>query len=165
MAFVLHNSAHTQCPAAVSRLQLTSPCSATDSPREHRPSSCQSHPRSFLSGGTTLTTFKPSLTGDSLSKWKGSRVLCHLSTIAPSSPLSVDTTSNPNESSSSHGRKARCFCKMFNGDHTAGERAFDDDEGGGNCDGTSWLHYLMDQAGIDTSHAQVKALLLLFSSP
>jgi hypothetical protein len=48
------------------------------------------------------------------------------------------------------GRKASCCCKLFN-DDAAGEY--------GEAVGTSWLHCLMDHAGIDTSHAQVRFFL------
>lgn len=84
-------------------------------------------PRSFS------TTLKPSLAG--AGTWKG---------------LRIATQSNFDSS-------RKLLCKLLKGD-AAGERAFDDDDGGGgsSCDGTtSWLHYLMEQAGIDTSHAQV----------
>jgi len=138
MALVLHTpgcSAYSQC-SAMSRPQL---------------------PSSLCRFSSMFTLFKRSLAGDirreSLRKWKGSAALSHTesrsSSVASPCSLSVDITSNPS------GRKAKCLCKLLNGS-TAGERAFDDD--GKNCDGeggTSWLHYLMDQAGIDTSHAQV----------
>lgn len=79
------------------------------------------------------TTFQPSLAGG---RWKGLRI---------AHPSSFESS--------------RKLCKLLKGD-AAGERAFDDDEGGESCDGsTSWLHYLMDQAGIDISHAQVSNMV------
>lgn len=88
--------------------------------------------------------FKFSLIGDSFSKWKGSRVLCYFSIIVLLFFLFVDIMLNFNESFLLYGRKVRCFCKMFNGDYIVGECVFDDDEGGGNCDGMLWLYYFMD---------------------
>lgn len=51
------------------------------------------------------------------------------------------------------GRKASCFCVR---DDAAGEYKFEEDGGGDGVGASSWLHYLMDHAGIDTSHAQVR---------
>lgn len=87
------------------------------------------------------TTLKPS-SADGMSRWKRNRALRHSDTSAPSSsPFCAKKAPNC---------KGKCFCTVFNEDTGEG--------GDKDCDGavgTSWLHYLMDQAGIETSHAQV----------
>ncbi|KAG0607038.1 hypothetical protein M758_9G188100 [Ceratodon purpureus] len=91
----------------------------------------------------TLTTLKPSPSEGNKSAWNRASAACLVSLHEPSRA----PPSNPK------GRKASCSCKLFN-DDTAGEYTFEDKEEGGGVIGTSWLHYLMDHAGIDTSHAQ-----------
>lgn len=126
--------------------QLTRLCSSHGAHRDHRLiTQC---PQSLPCCGT-LTTLKPSPSEGNKSAWNRASAPCLVSLHEPSKA----PPSNPK------GRKASCCCKLFN-DDTAGEYKFEEEEGG-EVVGTSWLHYLMDHAGIDTSHAQVR----LFPQP